>query len=164
MITSEDAELLKELHEYFSQNFSSTAWHFTQARSIEIAKRLERLLATPPAIMVPETVVQAVDRMCKPLHPSRLSGVTAEVDARCMTVIRDFIAGLSAAPQKEDGRYGEHTTDVLYDSAWIAGAQFGWNCGVTEDREALNKAIDGRIKDRVELRASLAPSPPASKA
>ena len=39
---------------------------------------------------------------------------------------------------------------ILYDSAWVAGAKFGWNCGVIEDRRALHEAIEARSRDRVE--------------
>jgi hypothetical protein len=38
----------------------------------------------------------AVNRMCEPLDPSRLSGVTAQEDARCMAVIRVAIEQLEA--------------------------------------------------------------------
>ena len=48
--------------------------------------------------------------------------------------------------------------DILNDSAWIAGAKFGWNCGVEGTRDLLNQCIEQRIKDRVEARASL-PAP-----
>lgn len=45
--------------------------------------------------------------------------------------------------------------DILNDSAWIAGAKFGWNCGVEGTRDLLNQCIEQRVKDRVEARASL---------
>lgn len=41
--------------------------------------------------------------------------------------------------------------DRLCDSHWIAGAQFGWNCGIEEDhggRKKLNEAINARIIQR----------------
>lgn len=51
---------------------------------------------------VPADVMTALDRMCTPLHSSRLTGVTAECDARDMKVIRDHINDihrlLAAAP------------------------------------------------------------------
>ena len=37
---------------------------------------------------------EALARMCQPLSESRLSGVTAQQDARCMQVIRDAITAL----------------------------------------------------------------------
>ena len=45
-------------------------------------------------IHVPENVLQAVARMSTPLDETRLSGVTAKEDARCMQLIADFIHGL----------------------------------------------------------------------
>jgi rubrerythrin len=50
-----------------------------------------------PVALVPADVMVALDRMCSPLHESRLSGVTAAEDARCMKLIRDYVT--SAAPQ-----------------------------------------------------------------
>jgi hypothetical protein len=44
--------------------------------------------ARPMAI---DAVLAAVDRMCMPLDESRLSGVTAQEDARCMALIRDYV-------------------------------------------------------------------------
>ena len=52
--------------------------------------------------------------------------------------------------------------DILNDSAWIAGAKFGWNCGVEGTRDLLNQCIEQRIKDRVEARASLPASQQAT--
>ncbi len=49
----------------------------------------------------------------------------------------------------------EGVTDLLYDNQWIAGAQFGWNCGLQEEREKLNAAINARLAQR----HSAAPSP-----
>lgn len=46
-----------------------------------------------PPLTVPEPVRYALDRMCMPLHESRLSGFTALEDARCMQVIRAYILG-----------------------------------------------------------------------
>lgn len=49
-------------------------------------------LRKQPAV-VPEEVMRAVDRMCKPLDDSWLGSqsATAQSDARCMKVIRDYI-------------------------------------------------------------------------
>lgn len=46
--------------------------------------------------------------------------------------------------------------DHLADSQWIAGAKFGWNCGVDENHEHFNECINARIRDRV-LDRSLSP-------
>lgn len=42
-------------------------------------------------VAVPQDVVAALDRMCTPLHESRLTGATAEADARSMKIIRDHV-------------------------------------------------------------------------
>lgn len=47
----------------------------------------------------------------------------------------------------------EDVHDRLYDSAWIAGAKFGWNCGVAGTVQQLNTAIDARIRERVATKA-----------
>lgn len=41
--------------------------------------------------IVPLSVLAAVDRMCIPLDKNKLSGATADEDARCMAVIKAFI-------------------------------------------------------------------------
>lgn len=46
----------------------------------------------------------ALDRMSTPLDPSRLSGATADEDARCMSIIRAEIERLTAALQYEQHR------------------------------------------------------------
>ena len=47
-------------------------------------------------------------------------------------------------------REAERKSDMLTDSAWIAGAKFGWNCGVVGDNNALQASIESRIRERVE--------------
>ena len=47
-------------------------------------------------------------------------------------------------------RQAERKSDMLTDSAWIAGAKFGWNCGVVGDNNALQASIESRIRERVE--------------
>lgn len=68
----------------------------------------------------------------------------------------DAIAALQAALTQRPAAQTER--DILNDSAWIAVAKFGWNCGVEGTRDLLNQCIEQRIKDRVEARASL-PAP-----
>lgn len=41
-----------------------------------------------------DDLTRAPDRMCMPLDPSRLAGVTAKEDARCMQTIRDAVESL----------------------------------------------------------------------
>ena len=47
-------------------------------------------------------------------------------------------------------RQAERKSDMLTDSAWIAGAKFGWNCGVVGDNNALQASIESRIRERAE--------------
>ena len=47
-------------------------------------------------------------------------------------------------------REAERKSDMLTDSAWIAGAKFGLNCGVVGDNNALQASIESRIRERVE--------------
>ena len=47
-------------------------------------------------------------------------------------------------------REAERKIDMLSDSIWIAGAKFGWNCGVVGDNNALQASIEGRIRERVK--------------
>ena len=47
-------------------------------------------------------------------------------------------------------RQAERKSDMLTDSAWIAGAKFGWNCGVVGDNNALQASIESRVRERVE--------------
>ena len=45
--------------------------------------------------------------------------------------------------------------DMLADSAYIAGAKFGWNCCAENNDKAFSDAINQRIADRVECKAML---------
>lgn len=72
---------------------------------------------------------------------------------------RKLLEALLASPTPPDkvenehkGKWGEHTQDVLYDSAYVAGAKFGWNCCVDNDIAGFNKAIELRVTERSELR------------
>jgi hypothetical protein len=56
-------------------------------------------------------------------------------DSGGMEVLKPVVA---AAPTVE-------VSDKLMDSQWIAGAKFGWNCGVAGEVERFNNAVDGRV-------------------
>jgi hypothetical protein len=62
---------------------------------VEIEDSLRRLAApAAPAgaqNAVPDDVRRALDRMCTPLDESRLNGATAQEDARCMRIIKQYI-------------------------------------------------------------------------
>ena len=47
-------------------------------------------------------------------------------------------------------REAERKSDMLTDSAWIAGAKFGWNCGIVGDNNALQASIESSIRERAE--------------
>lgn len=80
---------------------------------------------------VPVEVLRALDRMCTPLDASRLSGATAEADARCMATIRDYILGTDAthtqlhAVLNADASEG-YITDSEGDAVWVATGQEAW--------------------------------------
>ncbi|MHB1641389.1 MAG: hypothetical protein ACYCS8_01855 [Acidithiobacillus sp.] len=60
----------------------------------------EDMLATSaqsPETTIPLEVMNALDRMCTPLDSSYVKGVTAEEDARCMGLIRNYILRLAHA-------------------------------------------------------------------
>ena len=65
-----------------------------------------------PAPVVPAAVLQAVERMSQPLHESRLSGVTAQEDARCMKLIADFIRALAAPSADRAAAPSQAPTDL----------------------------------------------------
>jgi hypothetical protein len=76
---------------------------------LEFGRNVERAASSPSpareeAGAVPHEVMQALDRMCSPLHESRLSGVTAQEDARCMKVIRGYILRNPREEAGEDAR------------------------------------------------------------
>ena len=79
-------------------------------------------------------------------------GTVEAITVWCPEVIEALERALTQRPAAQTER------DILNDSAWIAGAKFGWNCGVEGTRDLLNQCIEQRIKDRVEARASL-PAP-----
>lgn len=58
-------------------------------------KAVAECLSGACAPAVPADVLAAVDRMCLPLHESRLGGATAAADARCMAAIKGFIDSLN---------------------------------------------------------------------
>lgn len=59
--------------------------------------RADRMAEPPPEVLA------ALDRMCQPLHESRLSGATAAADARCMSLIRDYVLRKAAERPKGAG-------------------------------------------------------------
>ncbi len=52
-------------------------------------------------------------------------------------------------------RKADRKIDILMDSTWIAGAKFGWNCGVNNDNETFQESIKGCIRERVELKEEI---------
>lgn len=53
---------------------------------------------------IPEEVKKALDRMCKPLHDSVLSGATAAADAYCMEVIRNYVMSTASPTSSDAGK------------------------------------------------------------
>jgi hypothetical protein len=98
-------------------------------------KKREPIAApTSLAASAPDAVLVALDRMCSPLDKSWLSGVTAEEDARCMKIIRDYVL---ATPQVN--------TSVLQKivSAWDAADASTFVKVVDEARALLAASMGG---------------------
>lgn len=66
--------------------------------------------------------------------------------------IRDKLNQRAAAVPVSGNTISEEVHDRLYDSAWIAGAKFGWNCGVAGTIGQLNAAIGMRVEARAKER------------
>lgn len=66
--------------------------------------------------------------------------------------IRDKLNQRAAAVPVSGNTISEEVHDRLYDSAWIAGAKFGWNCGVAGTIGQLNAAIEMRVEARAKER------------
>ena len=75
-----------------------------------------RAALTSPA-KVPDAVMQALDRMSTPLHDSRLSGLTAELDAANIKTIRDYVLS-GSSPAKLSG--DQHPDDAAVDRFAVA--------------------------------------------
>lgn len=76
-----------------------------------------RAALTSPA-KVPDAVMRALDRMSTPLHDSRLSGLTAELDAANIKTIRDYVLS-GAVPAKVVGD-DQHPDDAAVDRFSVA--------------------------------------------
>lgn len=75
--------------------------------SLDVPHEHKRSVAMP-RVTVPADVRKAIERMCTPLDQSILKGATAEADARCMQIIKQFIDGVddaspSSVLQPDDG-------------------------------------------------------------
>lgn len=79
----------KEIYDTIDQRVRNAVKATRAAHPAEAAQ-------SAPEQVVPEEVCSAVERMCTPLHESRLGGATAEADARCMATIKQFIDSLGA--------------------------------------------------------------------
>lgn len=73
-------------------------------------------------VTIPEDVKEALDRMCTPLHPSRLSGVTALCDAQCMKTIRDYIQSIAQSVKVPDALdpFDSQPEGLNYADGWNA--------------------------------------------
>lgn len=49
-------------------------------------------------------------------------------------------------------RYSDASKEIVMDRQFIAGAQFGWNCGITNSRDKFDNAMKGR---REEIHSAL---------
>jgi DNA-binding LacI/PurR family transcriptional regulator len=102
---------------------------------------------------VPPEVRRALDRMCTPLDESRLSGATAQEDARCMAIIKEYIeSGVTSAVQARadltlraaiekalEGRHIEDGTIAAFDDVVDAIER---EVRLSAVREARNEALE----------------------
>ena len=103
----------------------------------ELAAHL-RTVPTEPA-PVPATVRAALERMMKPLHESRLSGETAQEDARCMQIIAQYINGQAERPSPD-------ARDAVVEAARkLFGNDDSWSRKVSALEDAL-RALDQQEK------------------
>lgn len=74
----------------------------------ELHERYRKIFSSPAK--VPDAVMRALDRMSTPLHDSRLSGLTAELDAANIKTIRDYVLS-GTSPAKVGGDEREALSD-----------------------------------------------------
>lgn len=113
--------------EYASENKKADV---TAARFIELNDDLCAAIAARQSQQaekrVPDDVRRALDRMCTPLDESRLSGATAQEDARCMQIIKQFIEGTS--PSSQEGAHAARNAvrnQVLEEAAKVCDSLGG---------------------------------------
>lgn len=82
---------------------------------------------------VPEEVRRALDRMCTPLHATRLLGVTAQEDARCMQIIKQHIE--AAAPVPPAAPAGQVRDAAMEEAGYRSGRRVGLLEGATIARQ-----------------------------
>jgi hypothetical protein len=78
------------------QNVKDTA-SITPGTRGEMLRDYADMLERARSTVMPEDVAYALNRMCTPLDESRLKGVTASEDARCMRVIREYVESVAPA-------------------------------------------------------------------
>lgn len=128
---------------------------------------------TSPA-KVPDAVMRALDRMSTPLHDSRLSGLTAELDADNVKTIRDYVlsgaspaqvgdindvvqilraAWAAAEPKHSITQYPESYIATFADMARAVIAAYGCPAKVGGDeREAFNVEYDKIASRPISIR------------
>lgn len=83
-------------YEFISKDFYGDFYGgISEARALLEASQQPVDHIAGAGIKVPLNVLAAVERMCTTLDSSRLSGVTAVEDARCMATIKRFIDGIA---------------------------------------------------------------------
>lgn len=104
---------------------------------------------------IPEEVKKALDRMCKPLHDSVLSGATAAADAYCMEVIRNYIMRALSAPSSDAGKDDALELDAKRYQLLRRGQKWSVIDGIgnTLRGEEMDAAIDAAIAAQGEGKA-----------
>ena len=97
-----------------------------------------------PVAWIPDAVAEALDRMCTPLHESRLEGVTAKMDAHCMGIIRDYILSTAAAQpaQPEPAKHRFNNVSCSQCGREFGPGNFGFSHCSDHSGESYSKGIE----------------------
>jgi hypothetical protein len=97
------SQLLRDIGDYTPAEMARSLARYSVAADASVIHEAE---FQPAPLAVPDEVMRALQRM-ETLHPSWLTGATAESDASCMKVISNFIRSLAVSPEQtaqQEGR------------------------------------------------------------
>ena len=91
IVLSSDGLGVSALLRDMAQNMSHYGLRTKRGALLRAAAEIDRLISELTARLVPPDVMRAAERMAQPLHESRLSGATAQEDARCAWLVLSFL-------------------------------------------------------------------------
>lgn len=150
MAQMSEEELLRVVEEIWDD-------HEATKRERLLAGAIKERLQRDSSAGVSDEVIRAVERMCQPLDVSRLSGVTASEDARCMAVIREFILGPAApsAPQHDVGRMVEKLKDIRTVAKAGKAAASSWAKNLEVDFDVILQHVETALQSSPQNAASV---------